>query len=202
MLSQCREEIIKDLQKIAPIDSEEKSSIDSTLEWVKLNSDIFRRKKPNIPPKHLVSYCLLIDLKARQVLLAHHKLSGLWLPTGGHVEVEELPAVAAKRELKEELDIEGKIVMEMPFFLSVTDTVNLQKNHTDVSLWFLFQGESDKPYTEYSRREFYEVKWFAFDQVPFSKSDPHIMRVLSKIERDLINLDSASNQERGAFSRL
>ncbi|MCH1430634.1 MAG: NUDIX domain-containing protein [Chlamydiales bacterium] len=201
MLSQCRKEIIKNLQEINPIDTLEQESIHSTLEWVKTNNDIFRREKPDTPPKHLVSYCLVIDLKAKQILLTHHKLSSLWLPTGGHIEVEELPALAAKRELKEELNIDGEAVIDAPFFLSITDTVNLQKNHTDVSLWFLYHGDSRKVYEDYSRAEFYEVKWFTFEQLPFLKSDPHILRVISKVERNLTASDSALNQEQDAFSQ-
>jgi len=38
-----------------------------------------------------VSYLLLVDRPAGSVLLCDHRLSGLWLPAGGHVEPGEHP---------------------------------------------------------------------------------------------------------------
>ena len=37
-------------------------------------------KKPDVPPKHLVSYFALVDDRRGKVLLVDHKLAGLWLP--------------------------------------------------------------------------------------------------------------------------
>ena len=42
--------------------------------------------KPDVPPKHLVSYFALVDERRGKLLLVDHKLAGLWLPSGGHVE--------------------------------------------------------------------------------------------------------------------
>jgi 8-oxo-dGTP pyrophosphatase MutT (NUDIX family) len=41
-----------------------------------------------------------------RVLLHFHKKLGKWLPPGGHVEPNETPPAAAKREAKEECDLE------------------------------------------------------------------------------------------------
>lgn len=44
----------------------------------------------------------------KKVLLHPHKKLGIWLPPGGHLDRDELPEVAALREVKEEtgLDVE------------------------------------------------------------------------------------------------
>jgi 8-oxo-dGTP diphosphatase len=55
--------------------------------------------------------------------------------TGGHLEVEEHPIDAVKREIREELNIEAKFLIDHPLFLTVTVTVGLTSGHRDVSLW-------------------------------------------------------------------
>ena len=44
---------------------------------------------------------------AGEVLLVRHKRLDLWLPVGGEVEAGETPLEAARRELREETDLEG-----------------------------------------------------------------------------------------------
>lgn len=45
-----------------------------------------------------------------KVLLIHHKKRGLWLPPGGHIDKNETPDEAVKRELREELELEVEIL--------------------------------------------------------------------------------------------
>src|ERR1700752_3155259 len=67
--------------------------------WLAGTDVIFRRVKPLTPSPHLVSYFLLVDRPAGSVLLCDHRLSGLWLPSGGHVEPGEHPADTVRREV-------------------------------------------------------------------------------------------------------
>lgn len=70
-----------------------------------------------------------------------------WLPTGGHVDPGEHPAAAAQRELREELGVEPVFlgaVGDRPLLVTVTETVGLSESHTDVSLWFAFDGSVDQ----------------------------------------------------------
>ena len=41
-----------------------------------------------------------------QTLLLHHKKIGKWLPPGGHIDKDELPEEAARREVMEETGLE------------------------------------------------------------------------------------------------
>lgn len=86
-------------------DELEQQHIDETQKWIRSGTPMFRIEKPATPPKHLVSYFVLIDEKARKLLLVDHKKAQLWLPSGGHVEPDENPAHAAARECLEELGI-------------------------------------------------------------------------------------------------
>jgi 8-oxo-dGTP pyrophosphatase MutT (NUDIX family) len=40
-----------------------------------------------------------------RILLVDHVNAGLWLPPGGHVEVDEDPGLTARREIQEELGL-------------------------------------------------------------------------------------------------
>ena len=63
-------------------------------------------QKPDVPPKHLVSYFALVDEARGKMLLVDHKLAGLWLPSGGHVEPDEDPRATVVREIAEELNLQ------------------------------------------------------------------------------------------------
>jgi 8-oxo-dGTP diphosphatase len=78
------------------------------LRWLARTADVCRRVKPRTPSPHLVSYFLLVDRQAERVLLCDHRLSGLWLPTGGHVEPNEHPVATVRREVVEELGVEAR----------------------------------------------------------------------------------------------
>ena len=45
-----------------------------------------------------------------RVLLIQHKKLGLWLPPGGHIDPNEAPDDALKRELKEEVNLEVELL--------------------------------------------------------------------------------------------
>jgi len=45
-----------------------------------------------------------------KVLLIHHKKLNLWLPPGGHIDKNETPDEALKREIKEELNLDIEIL--------------------------------------------------------------------------------------------
>ena len=86
---------------IDPLDDLERAHIADSLAWIGTTSDIFRRIKPATPPRHLVSYSVVVD-PPESVFLVDHIKSGLHLPTGGHVEPGEHPLAAARRETREE----------------------------------------------------------------------------------------------------
>jgi len=114
------------------------------LSWLAGTDDIFRRARPLTPSPHLVSYFLLVDRLAGRVLLCDHRLSGLWLPTGGHVEPGEHPLDTVRREAVEELGVTAQPDPEFgdrPFFLTMTETVGPPATrHVDVTLWFALAG--------------------------------------------------------------
>src|SRR5712675_2360874 len=49
-----------------------------------------------------------------RVLVVHHRGLNKWLPLGGHIELEEEPEAAARREAKEESGLEVELLGERP----------------------------------------------------------------------------------------
>ncbi|MEV6306575.1 NUDIX hydrolase [Actinoplanes sp. NPDC051861] len=150
--------------------------------WLVGTDDVFRRVKPASPPQHLVSYVVPVDPASGDVLLVDHVNAGLWLPPGGHVDVDEHPADTAAREIREELGVDSAPAAD-PLFLTVTRTVGIDAGHTDVSLWFVHEmgsAQSLRP----GQGEFREVRWWSraeLSEADPARFDPHFFRFLAKL---------------------
>lgn len=170
--------------QIRPADREEIEHITFVEKWIDSGAEIFRIAKPATPNPHLVAYFLLIDQDKQQLLLVDHKNANLWLPAGGHVEINEDPAETVKRECGEELRIKAEFLFDKPIFLTVTKTVGQTAGHTDVSLWYVLKGNSLHS-TDYDKEEFNGVRWFGIDELPYNRSDPHMQRFIKKLKCEL-----------------
>jgi 8-oxo-dGTP diphosphatase len=180
-------EIVRQLvDAIVPVDSAETEHQLDVLRWLDSTDGIFRTAKPATPPKHLVSYCVLVDTDNQGVLLVDHRDAQRWLPTGGHVEVDENPVDTATREILEELGVEPtfhRSIGAKPLMVTVTRTQGRSEPHTDVSLWFVFDG-SPKDVLTPDEAKFVDAKWWAFDDVLDDRPmafDPHLPRFISQL---------------------
>jgi len=171
--------------QIEPADELEAEHRAEALAWIDSTRDLFRRVSSPVDPRmHLVSYFLLVDPDG-PVLLGDHLKSGLWLPSGGHVEPGEHPVETVRRECVEELAVEAVFARggEQPLFVTVTETVNSSDPHRDVSLWFLLESSRDEPLTP-DPGEYRSVRWWAPEEVATADPalfDPHLPRLLSKL---------------------
>ncbi|MEU7140790.1 NUDIX domain-containing protein [Nocardia sp. NPDC046473] len=167
---------------IAPFDTLEQEHIEEALAWLASTDDVFRRSKPATPRRHLVSYVVLVDPAARAVLLGRHRLAGLWLPTGGHVDPGEHPLAAARREAVEEIGVEADFTITGtdPLLLTITTTRG-PDSHDDVSLWYLIRGTRSQHYP-LDPREFSAERWWDIDTFAIPDGDPHFGRFLAKLD--------------------
>lgn len=175
---QMRSLIRAEVAAIDPLDEIEREHIADALAWIDSGAQLCRVEKPATPPKHLVSYFAVVD--GDNLLLVDHKNARLWLPTGGHVEPGEHPRATVAREILEELGIELEHELEPPLMVTCSVTVGLTAGHTDVSLWYVVRGGRQQP-IRFDSGEFNSVQWFAFDDAPVSRSDPHLARFLKKL---------------------
>jgi 8-oxo-dGTP diphosphatase len=175
-----RDEIASLIGAIDPHDPLEAQQRVFALRWIGSGAPLFRTHKPATPEPHLVAYFPLIDAVAGKILLVEHRNAGLWLPAGGHVEPDEHPRATVEREVREELDIEADFVAAEPFFITVTKTSGSTARHTDVSLWYVLSGDTSTE-LRFDAGEFFSVRWFAPDEIPHDRAEPHLRRFLSKL---------------------
>ena len=182
------------IRLITPHNKIEERDIEDATAWISSGEEIFRIKKDAIPKKHLVSYCVVVDIENKKVLLLDHKKALLLLPSGGHINKNEMPHKAAQRELKEELNLDLKIISNderIPFFITITDTVGISESHTDVSLWYLFKWDLGKKIDTENinfKKEFNDFYWFSFNEVlnlPIKRLDKHMHRFINKLKQNL-----------------
>ncbi|HEX4090130.1 MAG TPA: NUDIX hydrolase [Trebonia sp.] len=178
---------------IEPTDDLGREHARDALSWLAGTDDVYRRVKPRTPSPHLVSYFLLVDRPAGSVLLCDHRLSGLWLPTGGHVEPGEHPVDTVRREVVEELGVAAEPDAgfgDRPFFLTMTETVGPPAlRHVDVSLWFALAGRVGQALRP-DPREFAGVRWWTVAELReagLAGFEPHLLRAL-----DALGLGKAS----------
>jgi len=170
--------IREEIASIEPLDTLEHTHLEDALAWIDSGMELCRTQKPATPPKHLISYFVLVDHD--HVLLVDHKNAQLWLPSGGHVEPGEHPRVTVARELREELDLNLSDAPDAPLMLTISETVGITASHTDVSLWYVINADR-RLALEFDREEFHSVRWFHFSEAPLSRSDPHLARFLGKL---------------------
>src|SRR5687767_7222672 len=118
--TRMRSAIREEVASIEPFDDLERAHIEDALAWIDSGSVLCRVQKPATPPKHLVSYFVLVD--DDHVLLVDHKNARLWLPSGGHVEPGEHPRATVARELMEELGLELSDPAGSPLMLTCSQT--------------------------------------------------------------------------------
>ena len=171
------------VRAIEPFDEREARDRADTLAWVASGATLCRTAKPATPPEHLVSYIVAVDPAERQVLLVDHRLSGLWLPAGGHVEPGEHPADTARREMDEELGIAASLLGDRDGPRMVTRTRTVQGDHLDVSLWYAFAVPTSAELA-WDRREFLGVRWWPYEAIRHgaaTRFDPELPRFVAKL---------------------
>lgn len=184
-----RDAILRTVSSIIPFDSVEKEYVDFVKNWIASGAEIFRIAKPDTPHTHLVAYFAVVDPNTNEFLLVDHRKSSLWLPAGGHVELNEHPKDTVKREIQEELGIEAEFLFEDPLFLTVTNTTGNVARHTDVSLWYLLKGNRHD-HLKFDHDEFHRIRWFHRNEIPFERADPCLKRFVDKVIKKLVTLNS------------
>ena len=170
---------------VEPWDDHEARQKADILDWLASHDDVFRRVKPATPPRHLVSYVVLVDGARRSMLLVEHRDAGLRLPAGGHVEPGEDPADTALREAREELGVAASFLpgIGAPLMVSQTTTVGVSAGHTDVDLWYVLDGDAGVMVAG-DAREFAGWRWWTFEEVLAADPaalDPHLQRFTAKL---------------------
>lgn len=113
---------------------------------------------------------------AGKVLLHRHAKQGLWLPPGGHIERDELPDDAARREIEEETGLRLRLhsedeavslsremdcgVVPQPAFILIED-INPYHQHIDFTYFAKLADDSEVT----PRSNHNGFAWFALDEL-------------------------------------
>lgn len=181
---EAREAVLELVQAIVPFDRIEANDKAAASAWIKSGAEIFRIQKPDIPLKHLVAYFVVFDRLKMKLLLVDHIKAQRWLPTGGHVDMNENPKDTVSREMQEELKLPAHFTFSEPLFITETVTVGLTAGHRDVSLWYVVDGNADQV-IDFDSNEFKSYRWFTFEEVwaiDIHTLDPHMHRFVQKLQ--------------------
>lgn len=175
----ARDAIVAAVAALSAFDDVEATHLREIVAWLRSTADVWRRAKPATPERHLAVYCVPVDLAAGRVFLGHHLGARRWLPPGGHVDVGEQPFDAALRECREELSVVPALYRDAPIFASVETTVGCDV-HTDVTLWFVFDGSAHGPLS-LAESEFDDQRWVSFADVHRLDAQPNLGRFIAKL---------------------
>ncbi|MCL2016135.1 MAG: NUDIX domain-containing protein [Defluviitaleaceae bacterium] len=109
-----------------------------------------------------------------EILMIKHKKLGVWLPPGGHVHENELPNVAALREIFEETGITAQIVtaadheptlIELPLPMEILFFEDIEGDglHNLIDLVYLCRAENCE--TKSQEIEVDAVGWFSVAEI-------------------------------------
>jgi 8-oxo-dGTP pyrophosphatase MutT (NUDIX family) len=161
------------IEGIDPVDQRESDSIAATLERLSWPGDPFAEEAN---PHHLTASAFVIS--TRGVILHRHRLLGIWVQPGGHVDANESPESAALRETLEETGLAA--VHLDPVELFHVDVHPGPKGHTHYDLRYVLVAPPLDPSPPVSESP--EVYWFDFDAAQ-ERCEPSLVPVLAKLAR-------------------
>lgn len=107
-----------------------------------------------------------------KVLLVRHPRYNMWIPMGGHIELDEDPEEALLREIKEETGLEVQILADKPVIDQVDtkfiftpryiDVHRANPPHKHISLIYFARAKNDK-YT--LSKEHSTIEWLGLDDL-------------------------------------
>ena len=126
-----------------------------------------------------------------KVLLVKHRKLGLWLPVGGHIESDETPEEALRREAMEEAGLKIE-VLSRPAFECGDENVSMllmphhlqlelikhdkEEAHHHVDFIFFCRANGKERLNE---KEHHEIKWFSAKELESEEITPNV-RALGK----------------------
>ncbi len=108
----------------------------------------------------------IFNPEGSQTLLINHRKLGRWVPPGGKIDPNEIPDVAAIREVKEETGLDVKLIGEIapvpggyirPFGVQLNEVIPGSKEHIDLIYIAVPIGNTKLQVCE---REAADLKWF------------------------------------------
>ena len=180
-------DLFKEIKNHLPYDYNEAESKRKFLNFLLEHSDCYSRKNFY---GHVTAGGFVCDGKGN-ILLNHHKASGMWFQFGGHSDENTNSLEVATREIREEAGIEDLILVENKIFDVDVQKIlaRPQKNepehyHFDVNFMFLVKNKDFKISNEST-----EIRWVTIDEARklVNPSYHAMLRMIDKYEQYLNN---------------
>ena len=174
--------LVQELEKYKPLDEQEKENVKKVLEFLANNTNCYDRSNLK---GHITAGGLVVDGKGN-VLLNHHKKTGMWFQFGGHSDGDANCINVARREISEEAGIfDCKLISNDIFDVDVQQIAySTKKNepehfHYDINFLFLVKDKSFEISNEST-----EIKWVSIEEAKnlINKEDKAMQRMLKKYE--------------------
>ena len=171
---------LEELKKYKPFDKREKEDLNKTLRFLENNSNCYDRSNKI---GHITAGAFICD-KSGNILLNHHKKSGMWFQFGGHSDGEENSLNVARREVMEEAGITdfmlGKdsifdvAVMKIPYSAKKNEPEHW---HYDINFLFIVDNHNYE-----ISNESVEIKWVTINEALslVDKRDAGMIRMIDK----------------------
>jgi len=155
-----------------PVDARERMCIERFV------TDFTRLEEPfseHADPVHVTGSAFVVG--PRGVVLHRHRVLGIWVQPGGHIDPGEVPWEAAVRETVEEIGLPVEHAGGVPTLVHV-DVHPGPRGHTHLDLRYLLDGgDADpKPPPEESQ----DVGWFTWDEA-LSIGEPNMEGILKAL---------------------
>ncbi len=135
--------------------------------------------------RHFTATAFIVDSRKRTLLLWHKRL-GRWMPPGGHIDDNETPEDAAKRECKEETNLDVEIIgdtqtdlfgknthegrmLKKPIAMLLEEIPESKERkeppHQHMDFLFIAKPLDEKQATKLAEAESDKMRWFTREEV-------------------------------------
>lgn len=170
-----KQKLLEKLQTLVKLPYINKTDFDMFKTFL-LNSETYTRSEN--PEFHVCAFFMPVHLPSKNIYFGHHIKANDWIPTGGHVDLNESSRQAIEREIVEELG--HKITNEKVELVDISirniDNPN-QKCKRHHSFWYIVHFDEKKDFN-FDRREFYEAGWYTEKNVMEKTKSPVYKKVM------------------------
>ena len=167
-----RETVLAAVTARTPVDARERMSIGRFV------TEFARLQEPfseHADPVHVTGSAFVVG--PRGVILHRHRVLGIWVQPGGHIDQGETPWDAAVRETTEEIGLAVDHAGGVPTLVHV-DVHPGPRGHTHLDLRYLLEGGDDDPKPPPGESQ--EVAWFAWDEA-LAIGEPNLAGILKAL---------------------